>query len=174
MIQLFLAPVSSTQLYKNYQKTVENGFNFQSFFSLKPTITYQKKTFDKRSIIRLWGIKDLKISQYKQCNIDDYIFFYHKGNIISSARILSLDKNRELSILLWGKDFDRLKNRNEYWDNIIFLHSFLKVSLNFSILIKYANYDAKASVRGFNKYRMDGLNKILKDYGTIDKFLKSN
>ena len=42
MIQVFLAPVSSTRLYNNYKKTVEIGFDVQDFFSFKATSQYQK------------------------------------------------------------------------------------------------------------------------------------
>ena len=170
MIQVFLAPVSSTRLYNNYKKTVEIGFDVQDFFSFKATSQYQK-LFAKQSKVRLWGVKDLKISQYKQCNSKDYLFFYHKGKIISAAKIFSLDKNRELSNFLWGYDTNDLKNTAEYWDNIIFLDSFLKVDLDFEVLIKFAKYNDKASVRGFNKYRSMGVNEIISKYGSIDKFL---
>lgn len=172
MIQIFLAPVSGTRLFNNYKKTVEIGFALQDFFSIKTTAPYQK-LFENKSKVRLWGVKDLKISQYRQCSLQDYLFFYYKGKIISAAKIFSLDKNRELSNLLWGSDKNNLKNTIEYWDNLIFLDSFAKVDIDFKILIQYANYEANACVRGFNKYRTIGAGKILKEHGSIGKFLNA-
>lgn len=173
MTQIFLAPVSGARLFNNYKKTVEIGFDLKDFIALKATSSYQK-LLDPKAKVRLWGVKDLKISQYKQCRINDYLFFYHKGEIISTAKIISLDKNLELSNLLWGYEKNDLKNTTEYWDNIVFLDSFVKVNFDFQILIQYASYEPKASVRGFNKYREEGVSKILNEHGSIDKFLSAN
>jgi hypothetical protein len=43
--------------------------------------------------------------------------------------------------------------------------------MDFRVLIDYASFSSKASVRGFNEYSQVGLTAILKEHETIEKFL---
>lgn len=169
--KIFLAPVSSSELYRNYQKTVMVGLEKTDFFKLTDTVDYQK-LLTQNSMVRIWGIKNVKLTSYNKASIGDVVLFYHKGNIIGKADIDFKDKNLKLSNQLWGHDYDKLRNVTEYWENILFMSNFCILNLPFSVLINYADYSPIASVRSFNEYSPTGLTNLLKEYKSIDTFIK--
>lgn len=169
--KIFLAPVSSSALYKNYQKSVMIGFDKNDFLNLKYSKKYEN-LLSHNYTVRIWGIKSVKLTPYNKVSIGDTVLFYHKGFMVGRAIISFKDSNRNLSEKLWGNDFDKLKNKLEYWENLMFLEKFTVINLNFKILIDYASFSPKASVRGFNEYPQSAIEKILKDYKTIENFIK--
>jgi len=170
--KIFLAPVSSSELYNNYQKTVMVGFEKIDFFKHTETSKYVK-LLSQSNIIRVWGIKNVKITSFNKASIGDIVLFYHKGFMVGKAEIEFKDKNVELSKQLWGYDFNKLRNTTEYWENILFLGNYSIIHFPFSVLIEYANYSPLMSVRGFNEYSVTGLNKIVDNYKSIDSFLNN-
>ena len=127
-------------------------------------------TIDK---IHLWGIKNTKLTPYKKTAINDVVLFYHKGSIVGKASIKFKDSNQNLSKEIWGYDRDKFTGRIEYWENLIFLEKFSQINMNFNVLIDYASFSPKASVRGFNECSQIGLKKVLEKHGTIDNFLEN-
>jgi len=130
-----------------------------------------KKFLSNNQIIRIWGIKSSKLSVFNKTSVNDILLFYHNGNIIGKGKISLKDNNKKLSEELWGFDCRRYTNVIEYWENILFLESFGVINLSFKILIEFASYSDKASVRGFNQYSRFGVEKILQNYQTIEGFL---
>ena len=169
--KIFLAPVSSSELYKNYQKTVMVGIEKQEFLLYNNTSSY-KKLLTNSETIRIWGIKNVKLTSFNKASIGDIVFFYHKGFIVGKADIDFKDKNQILSNQLWGSDFDKLRDTTEYWENILFLSNFSMIHCSFNILIDFANYSPIASVRSFNEYSPIGLENLLKTHISIDNFIK--
>ena len=168
--KIFLAPVSSSELYKNYQKTVMVGFEKNDFIK---NITASKyiKLLSQANIIRLWGVKNVKLTSFNKSSIGDVILFYHKGFIVGKADIEFKDNNIELSNQLWGYDFNKLRNTKEYWENILFLGNYSIINIPLKVLIDYAEYSPLMSVRSFIEYSPIGLSKIIKEHESIDSFL---
>lgn len=169
--KIFLAPVSSSDLYKNYQKTVMVGIDKSDFFNFQYSVQYQK-LLSQNHTIRLWGIKSTKLTPYNKASINDIILFYHKGFMVGKAIVSFKDINQNLSKEIWGVDKDKLRNKIEYWENLIFLDSFSVINLDFKVLINYASFSSKASVRGFNEYSQIGTAELLKEHKSIANFLK--
>ena len=94
--KIFLAPVSSSELYRNYQRTVMVGLEKSEFFKLTGTSDYQK-LLTQNSMVRIWGIKNVKLTSYNKVSIGDVVLFYHKGNIVGKAEIDFKDKNLNLN-----------------------------------------------------------------------------
>jgi len=171
--KIFLAPVSSSDLYKNYQRTVMVGIDKTDFLKYQNANQYQK-LLSQNHTVRIWGIKSTKLTPYNKASINDIVLFYHKGFMIGRATISFKDNNQNLSKEIWGFDQDKLKNVIEYWENLIFLENFAVINMPFKILIDYASFSPKASVRGFNEYSQIGTNALLKEYGDIDNFLRKH
>ena len=165
--KIFLAPVSSSNLYRNYHKSVVNGLSNIDFFNYSDTSAYKKKFGDKK-IIKLWGIKNVKITAFNRSETSDIILFYHKGFIVGKTEIIYKDNNKKLSDNIWGHDYDK----QEYWENLIFLDKYEELNIDFKVLIAFAEYSPKASVRGFNIYSSNGLKAILDKFKTIENFIK--
>ena len=131
------------------------------------------KLLTQSHTIRLWGIKSTKLTPYNKASINDIVLFYHKGFMVGRATISFKDINQNLSKEIWGYDHDKFNNKIEYWENLIFLENFSVINMDFKVLIKYASFSPKASVRGFNEYSQNGTAAILKDHKTIDSFLQT-
>lgn len=91
--------------------------------------------------------------------------------MVGRATISFKDNNQNLSKEIWGYDNDKFNGKIEYWENLIFLENFSVINMHFKVLIAYASFSSKASVRGFNEYSHVGLTAILKEHETIEKFL---
>ena len=167
--KIFLAPVSSSNLYKNYHKTVVTGLDNETFFKYSDTSIY-KKHIGNDKVIRLWGIKNVKKTAFERSAISDIILFYHKGFIVGKTEITFKDTNKKLSDAIWGYD----REKQEYWENLVFFNNYEELNIDFKVLIEFASYSPKASVRGFNIYSTLGTTAILKKYKSIDNFLKDN
>lgn len=170
--KIFLAPVSSSDLYKNYQKTVMVGIDKFDFLKFKNSSQYGKLITQSHTI-RLWGIKSTKLTPYNKASINDIVLFYHKGFMVGRATISFKDINQNLSKEIWGYDHDKFNNKIEYWENLIFLENFSVINMDFKVLIQYASFSPKASVRGFNEYSQNGTTAILKEHKSIDSFLQT-
>ena len=46
--------------------------------------------------------------------------------------------------------------------------------MDFKVLIEYASFSLKVSVRGFNEYSQNGTTTTLKEHKTIDSFLQTH
>ena|ERR1051326_7062646 len=170
MEKIFLAPVSGSNLFANYKKTVVEGIPSDSFLKIPEAKEYSKQ-FSKEDKIHLWGIKSTKATPFKKCSVNDYVLYYYQGTMISYCKVLYKSQNKPLSEKIWGKDTDRITGLHEYWENLLFLTAPKKISMDFNILIDFAHFKPKASVRGFNAYSSVGLSAIINKYKTIDTFL---
>lgn len=160
-MNIFLAPISGKELFFNYNKTVVNGISY----SLKlPKEIPQSRT------VRLWGIKNAKVSSYYKANNGDILMFYHKGQIIGAAKIMGKFRDVKLSQELWGAEFDSFRNCHFYWENILVLSEFRHLSFDFDVIIKLAEYKPKACVRGFILSNEKLVSNIITNYSSIDNF----
>jgi hypothetical protein len=100
--KIFLAPVSSSDLYKNYQKTVMVGIDKLDFLKFANSSQYGKLITQSHTI-RLWGIKSTKLTPYNKASINDIVLFYHKGFMVGRASISFKDINQNLSKEIWGE-----------------------------------------------------------------------
>lgn len=146
------------------------GIEKPDFLKFHNANQYQK-LLTQNHTVRIWGIKSTKLTPYNKASINDVVLFYHKGFMVGRATISFKDNNQNLSKEIWGYDHDKFNNKIEYWENLIFLENFSVINMDFKVLIDYASFSSKASVRGFNEYSNIGLTAILKEHGTIDKFL---
>lgn len=172
MQNIFLAPVSGKNLFINFEKTVKSGILTSDFFKKKATGQYKSK-LSGLDFVKLWGVKNFKISSFDKIKVGDYIFFYHNGEIIASVQVSFKDKNEGLSIDLWGVHNNSQKGITETWENLVFLENYIDLKMSFKVLIQFAEYSEKASVRGFNIFRESGTLKIISKHKTINEFLKS-
>jgi hypothetical protein len=168
--KIFLAPISSSNLYVNYQNTVLLGIDYEAFIKFKYSDKYKNSLMPNRTI-RIWGIKNAKFPQYDKTSIGDFVLFYYKGFIIGKAIIYLKDVNQELSEILWGSYTNKIRNNYEYWENLLFLSSFDVIKMDFNVLIHYALYKQNACVRGFNEFSPYGLKKIIEKYSSLESFL---
>ncbi len=168
--KIFLAPVSSSGLFQNYQRTVVAGIEKIAFLKYQNSNQYQK-LLKQNHTVRMWGVKNTKLTPYKKASINDVVLFYHKGFIVGRATICFKDNNQNLSKEIWGYDHNERTNQIEYWENLLFLENCGVLNMDFRVLIDYALFSPKASVRGFNEYSQIGTSALLKEHGTIDNFL---
>ena len=112
--KIFLAPVSSSNLYKNYHKTVVTGIVKDDFLKYLNSSGYDKIVNGKK-VVRLWGIKNVKKAAFNRSVIGDIILFYHKGFIVGKTDIVFKHTNRPLSDAIWGYDLAK----KEYWENYL-------------------------------------------------------
>ncbi|TAL56178.1 MAG: hypothetical protein EPN85_15225 [Bacteroidetes bacterium] len=169
--KIFLAPVSSTQLYANYIRTVDEGIPSPAFFKIPESNSYVKQ-FPNASRIHIWGVKTVKATSFKKCSVGDFVLYYHQGAMISYCQVVLKSQNRALSEKIWGRDRDKITGEYEYWENLLFLAPPQKILMDFKILIGFANFKEKASVRSFNQYSTVGMSAIINKYHSIDLFLK--
>jgi len=171
--KIFLSPVSSDALFNNYKNSVVNGFSSDVFSKFSSSEKYQSDLINNETI-RLWGIREAKITPFNKVSKGDLILFYHKGFIVGKSTIIFKDKNQKLSENIWGVAFKSFSGITEYWENIVFLNNFEKVNIDYQMLIKYAGFSEKASVRGFNQYPKIGVDNILLNFKTLNNFIKSH
>jgi hypothetical protein len=168
--KFFLAPVSSSELYKNYHKSVLLGIEKKIFSGYNETNQYNE-LIKLNNQIRIWGVKNSKLTPYNKAAINDIVLFYHKGFIVGRATICFKDKNQYLSKKIWGSDIFETNQKKMYWENLLFLKNYIYIHLDFNVLINYASYSPKASVRGFNEYSPVGMISLLNEHKTIENFL---
>lgn len=170
MEKIFLAPISLKNYSENYKKSVVDGISRNTFFQIYDKEEYLNQLQNAQRI-HLWGVKNTKITPFRKCSVNDFLLYYYQGTIISYCRVILKLQNRQLSEKIWGKDLNKITKEFEYWENLLFLTVPIKISLDFKILIDFANYNPKASVRGFNEYSPVGLAIIINKYKTIENFL---
>lgn len=97
------------------------------------------------------------------------MFFYKDKKIHHVAKVIFSKQSRDLSEKLWGKI--ETSEGYRYWEYIFFINNLTPVSIDYSILKSLAGYKPQAYVQGFQTYSPQGVETIIKKYGTIEKFI---
>lgn len=168
-VNIFFAPVSSGGLYLNFVKSVLNGFEKKIFSEeiseyLKPSDTD----------VKLWGIRDAKKTTYDKTKAGDFVLFYKEGIIIGYSNVYSLFINEELSKNLWGVFENKQRGERYSWSNIMVFDGFHNCKIPFSKFKELANYNENFSIRGYLEFRKEAVEKIVKEFGGIEKFIRMN
>ena len=166
-INIFFAPVSSGDLYSNFEKTVLHGIP-KNYFEAKR----QNQLIKSNTIVRLWGIRDAKKTTYNRTKIGDYVFFYKEGFIIGYSKVYSLFVDEELSRKIWGVFENKQRGEKYSWSNIIVFDDFYNCNIPFMNFIKLADYSESFSVRGYLEFREVAVQKIKNEYGGIEKYVR--
>ena len=168
MSHLFFAPVSSFYIDFNFMKTVVNKVDTST---LKNTSELKKYGFDK-SLVSLWGVKNIKLKSFKKAKTKDYVCFYKKGSIIGYSEILNKFKDTELSQELWGVYSHPHRDYDEYWENILVLSSYKNILIPFKLFNYLSGYAENYSVRSFMPLNQKGFEDIIIKHGSVINLLK--
>ena len=163
MKNIFFAPVSSGELYSNFEKTVINGvdpLNLKTLAKFKGEI----------EMIHLWGIRDAKKTTYLETQKEDIVAFYKEGTIIAFGHVRETFIDLELSKSIWGLFKNKTTNEIYYWPNIIWFDNVSFCSIPFNYIKELAKYSDKFSIRGYLKLNETGMNSILEKFGSSDNF----
>lgn len=164
--KLYMAPVSSQDLFKNYEKTVQKGIPRERFPFKTILSSDQKET-----TLRIWGVSEKRATPYYRTKIGDYLVFYHKGKIVGGAKIIYLVRSQSASEWLWGSFYDLRTAKDMYWEYLLFLGDFIELDMDYKILNEIAGYEPKATVRGYRELPSIGHIRLKSQFGTIPDFL---
>lgn len=164
MGNLFFAPVSSGELYKNFENTVVNGVSS----SIIHTFQSKNKTTS------VWGIRDAKKASFNKTKQDDFVCFYKEGVIIGYGEVAGTFVDEGIAKSLWGVFHNKQRNENYYWPNILVLKNYNTCTIPFSKFIELGGYSDKFSIRGYLMLNSIGIDKILNEYGTLESFFKNH
>jgi hypothetical protein len=168
-VNIFFAPVSSGSLYLNFEKSVLKGIE-KNIFSTE--IKEYLKHSDEN--VKLWGIRDAKKTTYDKSDVGDLILFYKKGIIIGYSKVYSLFIDEELAKKVWGVFENKQRGERYTWSNIIVFEDFHNCSIPFTKFKELGDYSESFSIRGYLEFRKEAVEKIMKDFGSFEKFVKEN
>lgn len=165
---IFFAPVSSSDLSVNFEKTVVTGVPIKSI-DIKFTKHFRKND----DIVRLWGIRDAKKGTFDKTKSNDVVFFYKQRIIIGYGVVDKIFTDEELSKSLWGIFENKIRGEKYLWSNIILFKNYYECSIDFSEFISLAKYSEKFSVRGYMKFNDTGLSNIINKFKSVQGFIDS-
>lgn len=168
MTNIYFAPVSSSSLSVNFEKTVVNGISINSIDSI-----FRKYFESKNDVIRLWGIRDAKKTTFDKTKSNDIVFFYKEGIIIGYGIVEKIFRDEELSKNLWGIFENKQRGEKYFWSNIILFKNYYECSIDFSEFISLAKYSGKFSIRGYLQYNKTGLSNIINKFKSVQGFIDS-
>jgi hypothetical protein len=166
-LNIFFAPVSSSALFHNFEKTVIKGVDASEING-----HCSKDIFDNKKFLLLWGIRDAKKTTFDKTQKGDVVFFYKEGIIIGFSIVESIFVDKELSIKLWGVFENKQRAEKYYWSNIICFNSYTKCKIPFSFFRSLACYDEKFSVRGYLQFRKEATELLFKKYGSLENIVE--
>ena len=170
MVNIFLAPRSGEQSSGNFQKTIEDGYKKED---IKNYLSDEDRAkLVDHNVLYIWGNMPSKKSSWEKMNLGDYIFFYQKGKIAWTGKLLHKSHNKKLAENLWGPKVVKNKVMG-YWEYIFYLEDMKEANIDYSILKKIANYSPNAVVQGFQPFKQEGTQKILEKFDTIENFIRS-
>ncbi len=163
--KIFIAPRSGEQSSQNFQKTIEGGYkksDLERFLSPNDS-----EALKNESILMIWGNKPSLKSRWEKMQFDDWVLFYQHGSISYVGRLLYKTHNKKLADELWGP---QLSENGELvsWEYIFFLKDLQKVDFSYKIMADLAGYKGSV-VQGFLPYSDEGVNNIIKKYGSIER-----
>jgi len=167
MKKLFFAPVSSGELYKNFEKTILQGVGV-SLLSDELLLGFEE------SFVKLWGIRDAKKASFNRTKPGDIVCFYKEGFIIGYGTVQNTFVDEALATKLWGVFNNKQRNESYLWPNIIWLTNFRVCQIPFSKIIMLGNYSENFSIRGYLMFNEIGLNNMLKSSNSIENYFHQN
>jgi hypothetical protein len=163
MSKIFTIPLPC-ELDSPILKSLSEGIKVSKFNSYSIKTPKQINTSEQ---IFVWGIAEHSKSIWEKASEKDFLFFYYKGKIKYYSRIILKAKSEELASELWDV---HLNNRIKH-PYLLLLDSLSQINLPYSVLIDYAGYSTKASVRRFYEYSNKGFEQILNDFNSVENFI---
>jgi hypothetical protein len=161
---IYLAPRSGEQSAENFKKTVEGGYRKSELASFLSDA--DKSALASREILYIWGNRPGGKGPWENMQIGDYIFFYQKGFITYTSKLLHKTHNKPLADSLWGID-----ESGQSWEYVFFADELTPVRIDYSLMKTLAGYKPNAVVQGFQSYNEVGLNNVIEQYGSVNNFI---
>ncbi len=171
-MQIFLAPRSNETSYKNFLSTIENGVDYSI---IEPYLEKEgKEILGKANKIFAWGTKEKKKSTWDKMKPGDIVFFYKgkegrekEGKLMWAGKLQFKQQSEELSLALWPP-----KPKEEPWACVFFLTDLQPIYVPISEFSDIAGYSHNFIVQGFMCVNQEATDKILKEFGSIEQFIK--
>jgi len=159
-------------LFRNIRISVVDGVNIDEMDIRDDKLRAELLERYKDGVVKLWALKDTLYPQWKSIDEGDYILFYHRGEIIYSAKIClkypfeddpkQVEAGSYLAESVWGKDVD-----GRTWPYIIFLEDVRELSISLSRLNELTGYNLRY-VRKFMKIKEKRSRKLIEFLPKID------
>lgn len=165
MSKIFTIPLPY-ELDNPLLKSLSEGINLSKLtsYSIKSPINTNPS-----EQIFVWGIAEHSKSIWEKASEKDFLFFYYKGRIKYCSRIIFKAQSEELASELWDVNLNKTINHSY----LLFLDKLIQINLPYSVLIKYAGYSTKASVRRFYEYSNKGYEQIINDFNSVENFIRN-
>ena len=158
-MKIALLPTSGKLSYIHYINTIENPVNFENLKrKLDPDSKNKLEKFNLKKF-HLWGVtnghKNRNLNLWQSLNQGDRCIFYRKKKFFSKGEIVLTVKNRDISNQLWGKG-----SNGELWENLIFIKSLEKESIDIQEFNETMNYSKKNVLQAFQVVSANKVSKI--------------
>ncbi|MGR6088320.1 MAG: McrB family protein [Arcticibacter sp.] len=164
--RIFIAPRSGEQSSNNFAKTIEGGYNKTDLFAFLSI--EDKEKLKNHETLMIWGNKPKLKTQWGKMQENDWVIFYQHGKISYVGKLLYKTHNKLLSDNLWGEH--RSENGEMIsWEYVYFLKELEKVDFPYKIMADLAGYKGSV-VQGFQPYKEIGVQNIISQYGSVEKF----
>lgn len=170
-MRVFLAPRSNETSYKTFLSTIENGVDPAI---VEPHLDDEgRRRLAAKKRLFVWGNKESKKASWDRMQLGDLVLFYkgreegeREGKLAYTGALVHKQHSRELGLALWPP-----KKGQQPWTCIFFLEDLRPVHIPISEVADYAGYSRNFIVQGFMPLRDEGVQKILKRFGSLAKFL---
>jgi len=170
-MRIFLAPRSNETSYKNFLSTIENGVDFAI---VEPHLDDDgRERLSARRKLFVWGNKETKKASWDKMEIGDLVLFYkgrdkeeREGKMVYAGTLAHKQHSRELGLSLWPP-----KKGQEPWTCVFFLEDLRPVYIPITEIADYAGYSRSFVVQGFMPLKDTAIQRILKRFQTIERFL---
>ncbi|MBN1792735.1 hypothetical protein JW826_03560 [Candidatus Woesearchaeota archaeon] len=165
MVQIFLAPRSNEHSAENIKSTMQFEMTYES---VEQYLSEHNKTKLKQNPqFRAWGNTASLKSRWNSMNEGDIILFYAKGKFIHYSRLIAKEESMEFSDKFWGRSDPRAP-----WPCIFFVSDYHPIDLPIATLRQFTNYAENWDrVQGFMPLTQEATEKIIEQYGSVEKFL---
>ena len=161
---LFFAPRSNETSRENFLATLESGYPFSEVKDYLSEV--EQKMLSNRELLYIWGNQIAKKGSWNKMRIGDYVAFYAKGEFVYVGKCILKKQSEALARNLWGN----VPNKNVTWEFTFFLDEIRPISIPLSVIKELAGYKEKMVVQGFMPIDENGMNNILKKYGSLVSF----
>ncbi len=165
--RIFIAPRSNEQSSRNFEKTIEGGYKKSD---LLPLLSGEdKEALKDVDTLMIWGNKPSLQSKWEKMRKGDWVLFYKNGNISFAGKLLYKTHNKAIANELWGPQMGE-NGTVVSWEYIFFVSDLKPVNKAYKIMADLAGYKG-AVVQGFQPYKEEGVEEIIRQFGSVDNFL---
>lgn len=171
-MNIFLAPRSNETSYKNFLSTIESGIDY---LIVEPHLsTDGKKILAPNKKIFAWGNKESKKPSWDKMEKGDLVLFYKgkegdekESKFLYAGKVLFKQHSKDLGLSLWPP-----KKGEEPWTCVFFLEELAPVYIPISVITDLSKGYHFSMVQGFMPINEEARENLIKEYGTIDNFIK--